>query len=42
MMTSKKFGGLDEHRRVHSEFVAKIKTLTVPLDDDTIAFAKQW
>ena len=42
MMTKTNFGGLAEHRKIHAEFVAKIKTLSAPLDDATVAFAKQW
>ncbi|KAI0215894.1 Myohemerythrin [Lamellibrachia satsuma] len=42
MMTKTNFGGLDEHRTIHAEFVAKIKGLSTPLDDATVTFAKQW
>ena len=42
MMTKKAFDGLAEHAKVHNEFVATIKGLKVPLDDDTVDFAKKW
>nr|A8STG1.1 RecName: Full=Myohemerythrin; Short=MHr [Riftia pachyptila]ABW24415.1 myohemerythrin [Riftia pachyptila] len=42
MMAKTNFSGLPEHNKIHSEFVAKIKSLSAPLDDATVAFAKQW
>ena len=34
--------GLTEHRRVHSEFIAKLRTLSPPLDEATIFWMKKW
>ena len=34
--------GVTEHRRIHSEFIARLRTLTPPLDGATILWMKKW
>jgi hemerythrin family non-heme iron protein len=42
MMTTKNYTGLSEHKTVHADFVTKISTLTTPVDDATVNYAKEW
>jgi hemerythrin family non-heme iron protein len=42
MMKKTNFDGLPTHNKIHTEFVDKLKSLSCPLDDATIAFAKKW
>ena len=42
MMQKANYGELDGHKKMHDDFVAKIKSLAAPLDDGTLLFAKDW
>nr|AQV13709.1 hemerythrin [Ninoe sp. EP-2017] len=42
LMTKKKYENLDSHKKIHAEFVTKIKGLKAPVDDATVTFAKDW
>lgn len=42
MMTAKGYGDLSTHKQAHEDFLGKIRALSAPLKDDTIAFAKNW
>ena len=42
MMKKTNFDGLPTHNKIHTEFVDKLTSLSCPLDDATIAFAKKW
>nr|ASW22268.1 hemerythrin [Dodecaceria pulchra] len=42
MMQAKNYGEFGDHKKLHDEFVTKIKGLSAPLGDDTVAFAKNW
>jgi len=42
MMKSANYSDLDTHHKIHTDFVAKLEGLSVPVSDDTVHFAKEW
>nr|AQV13780.1 hemerythrin [Thysanocardia nigra] len=42
MMTKAKYGAFGPHKQAHDEFLGKIKGLSAPVDDGTVAYAKDW
>nr|ASW22249.1 hemerythrin [Aulodrilus japonicus] len=42
MMTSANFGEFPGHKKAHDDFVAKLSSLSVPVSDETVHFAKNW
>ena len=42
MMTKKGFEGLGDHKTVHTEFVAILKDLKLPLTDANVTYSKNW
>jgi len=41
-MKKAKYSDYPKHRQIHNDFLAKIKTLKAPLDEASLAWAKQW
>ena len=42
MMSAKSYPDLGPHKAAHDEFVAKLSSLSCPIDDATLLFAKDW
>ncbi|XP_013415662.1 myohemerythrin [Lingula anatina] len=42
MMSKANWEDFPQHKKCHDEFLAKLKSLSCPLDDATINFAKDW
>nr|AQV13723.1 hemerythrin [Paramphinome jeffreysii] len=42
MMSSAGYGDYAAHKKMHDEFLGKIKGLSAPINDDTVKFAKNW
>ena len=41
-MEKAEYSELKNHRQIHNDFLAKLKTLKAPLDDAVIAWTKKW
>nr|AQV13573.1 hemerythrin [Alciopa sp. EP-2017]AQV13614.1 hemerythrin [Clymenella torquata]AQV13618.1 hemerythrin [Delaya leruthi]AQV13638.1 hemerythrin [Galathowenia oculata]AQV13649.1 hemerythrin [Glycera dibranchiata]AQV13687.1 hemerythrin [Myxicola infundibulum]AQV13707.1 hemerythrin [Ninoe sp. EP-2017]AQV13739.1 hemerythrin [Poeobius meseres]AQV13778.1 hemerythrin [Thysanocardia nigra] len=41
-MKKANYENFDSHKKLHEEFVGKIKGLKAPVDDATVHFAKDW
>ena len=42
MMAKANYSDIVSHKEIHVGFMAKLKGLKAPLDDATLAWAKQW
>ncbi|KAK2191384.1 hypothetical protein NP493_53g08065 [Ridgeia piscesae] len=42
MMVKANYSDVTNHKQIHNDFLAKIKSLKAPLDDASVAWAKQW
>jgi len=42
MMKAKGYGNFDAHKKMHDDFVDKVKGLAAPVSADTVHFAKDW
>eukprot|EP00920_Eleutheroschizon_duboscqi_P018289 GHVT01043616.1.p1 GENE.GHVT01043616.1~~GHVT01043616.1.p1 ORF type:complete len:121 (+),score=25.81 GHVT01043616.1:106-468(+) len=42
MMQAKSYADFPAHKQAHEAFLGKIKGLKAPVDDATVAFAKDW
>ncbi|KAK2191378.1 hypothetical protein NP493_53g08077 [Ridgeia piscesae] len=42
MMVKANYSDVTNHKQIHVDFLAKIKGLKAPLDDASLAWAKQW
>nr|AQV13617.1 hemerythrin [Cossura longocirrata] len=42
MFAAANYSDAASHTKVHADFLAKVKGLSAPLSDDTVAFAKNW
>ena len=41
-MVKAKYEDVTNHKQIHKDFLAKIKTLKAPLDEASVNWAKQW
>ena len=41
-MVKAKYEDVTNHKKIHNDFLAKIKSLKAPLDDASIKWAKEW
>jgi len=42
LMEKAEYPEFKNHRQIHNDFLAKLKTLKAPLDDAVIAWTKKW
>ena len=42
MFTKSNYADMTSHKKIHADFVGKIEGLKVPIDKETIDFAKSW
>ena len=41
-MSGAGYGDFAPHKKMHDDFLAKLKTLSLPLGDGDVNFAKNW